>query len=388
MTVAVATELGAGYGHATQVGMVVNCLKDLGMPSLVVAKDVTAVRAVLGYPPGCDVLQAPFRYKPLARFARVNSFSDILVEAGFADTDGLAARLRAWISLFERYQVDHLILDHAPTALFAAHAVGIRSAAVTSSFAIPPANHPFPVMSAAHATPAAMRGQREQELLSIVTQALQRLGLKVPRTLQAPFEDLSTALANYRELDHYGARAVVHYLGTAPHSAQAPAQWPQGAGARLFLYAPWHPAIRDALAQLVPQGYRISAVIPDAPPDAIAPAHNLTLSRSLVDIRTALTQCDVFVGHGSLHSATASLLSGTPCVMIPLWQEQGMFAERVVELGAGLIARPETVVAAVTDILGNHARYAAAATVFAARYSEFDCAAAHRDFLRSFTKAL
>ncbi len=387
MTIAVATELGAGYGHATQVGMVVNCLHELGKPALVVAKDVTAVRAVLGYPPGCDVLQAPFRYKPLARFARVNSYADILVEAGFGDVEGLAARLRAWISLYERYGVSHLILDHAPTALFAAHAVGIRSGAVTSSFAIPPLRHPFPVMSSAHATSPELRSQREQALLGILSQALQRVGLKPPQTLQEPFERLSTALANYRELDHYGAREGVHYLGTAPHSARTPAQWPAGEGTKLFLYAPWHPAIRDALAELLPQGYRISAVIPDAPPDAIAPAHNLSLSRALVDIRSALTQCEVFVGHGSLHSVTASLLGGTPCVMIPLWQEQGMFAERVVDLGAGLIARPETVVTAVSTVLGDRPRYAAAAAAFAGRYSGFDCTAAHRDFLRQFIQS-
>ena len=382
MTILIASELGSGYGHATQVGAVAEALTTLGVEPIVIAKDVTTMRAVLGYDSVREVLQAPFRFKPLPRFARVNSFADILIEAGFADTDGLAARIRSWITLFERCGAELLILDHAPTALFAAQAVGLRCAAITSTFSIPPATAPFPQMLSQPVIPDALRRKREQVLLEILASALRRLGLQPPESLQTPYRSLKTAFGTYAELDHYGQREDARYLGCGSHARGAEVIWPEGSGTRLFLYAPWHPAIDASLKALLAAGYQISAVIPDAPTNAVAGAPNLSLSRSLVDLDSALQSCELFVNHASLHSVTLSLMRETPCVMIPLWQEQGLFAERVAALGAGRMARPETVVATVQQMLEQREHYRAAARVFSQRYASFDHRAAHRDFLR------
>lgn len=382
MTVVIATELGAGYGHATQVGLIAQSLIELGARPIAITRDVTTTRAVLGYQSDCDVLQAPFRFKPLQKFARINSFADILIEAGFADADGLAARMRTWISLFERCGADLLVLDHAPTALFAAHAIGLRCAAVASTFAIPPVRTPFPSMTAQIVIADELRLKREQVLVDVLAAALRKLGLNPPDSLQAPYRALATAFGTYAELDHYGAREDARYLGCPSHSSGARASWPEGSGAKLFLYAPWHPAIGASLKALLDAGYRISAVIPDAPANAFVNAERLTLSRNLVDLNSAFEDCALFVNHASLHSVTLSLMQEVPCVMIPLWQEQGLFAERVAALGAGRLASPDSVVATVAQMLEQRERHRAAARAFSQRYAAFDTRSAHREFLR------
>ncbi|HEY0975094.1 MAG TPA: hypothetical protein VGE57_11425 [Solimonas sp.] len=381
MTVVIASELGAGYGHATQISLTAQCVVELGHRPVAVTRDIGTLRTVIGYQTPCDVLAAPVRLRGAPQFTRVHSFADILVEAGFAELRDLTARLRAWVSLFELCKADHLVLDHAPTALFAAHAIGLPCVATTSSFSIPPAVAPFPSILPNAQTPPAVREQRERQLLALLSQALGEIGLKAPDRLQDPFAHLPAGLANIAELDHYGPRAQARYLGCASHTVGTAPQWPLRGGARLFFYAPWHPAIREGLQHLVDAGHRICAVIPNAPADAPT-ADNLVLHRHLVDIHAALDACEIFVGHCSIHSLIASLRLGKPCVMLPLWQEQNLLAHRVVQTGAGLTVTPQTIAAAVAQMLQQMPTFAAAAQAFSQRHAAIDSRAAHLAFLR------
>ncbi|MBQ4610839.1 MAG: glucosyltransferase, partial [Clostridia bacterium] len=60
---------------------------------------------------------------------------------------------------------------------------------------------------------------------------------------------------------------------------------------------------------------------------------------SAVDQIAALQKADVFISHCGMNSASESLYFGVPLVMYPQTAEQGAVAERIRQLGAGLMLR-------------------------------------------------
>lgn len=381
MTVLIASELGKGFGHAAQVAMLARAVEATGQRAVAVVKDVPAQRGTLGYESSCAVVQAPV-CKPVAPFDRVNSFADILVEAGFADAATLAPRLQAWIDLFGLLKASCLIVDHAPLALFAAHAFGLPVIAATSSFNIPPASTPFPIMSPGRPVPEFRRLAREGELLGSLASAAKSLGLCAPTSLQQPFGRLPLGLSTYAELDHYGARANASYLGVPMQSFGPIHHWPALAlRIKVFVYAPWHPAINVALAAVLDAGLSVCAVLNNAPTNVFGERKNFLLMKNPVNIRTALADCDVFLNHGSMLSVTQAISLSVPTVMVPLWQEQELFARRAMALGAGLITRPEQVVAAIERVLAARGTRSDTLHRLVKKIAESDVPAAHKDFL-------
>ena len=79
---------------------------------------------------------------------------------------------------------------------------------------------------------------------------------------------------------------------------------------------------------------------------------------SAVDQIAVLQKADVFISHCGMNSASESLFFGVPLVMNPQTSEQGGVAQRVRQLGAGVMLRgmdPKNIRAAVDEVLWNGA---------------------------------
>lgn len=77
---------------------------------------------------------------------------------------------------------------------------------------------------------------------------------------------------------------------------------------------------------------------------------------SAVDQIAVLQKADVFISHCGMNSASESLFFGVPLVMNPQTSEQGGVAQRVSQLGAGVMLRgmdPKNIRAAVDEVLWN-----------------------------------
>lgn len=84
---------------------------------------------------------------------------------------------------------------------------------------------------------------------------------------------------------------------------------------------------------------------------------NFTVKQS-VDQLAILQRADVFITHSGMNSVNESLFFGVPMVLFPQHGEQRMVAERVVELGAGVMLRgrkPKDLEAAVAEVLADWA---------------------------------
>jgi MGT family glycosyltransferase len=76
--------------------------------------------------------------------------------------------------------------------------------------------------------------------------------------------------------------------------------------------------------------------------------------KNTVDQIAVLGQADVFITHSGMNSVSESLYQGVPMVLYPTHSEQKLAAQRVAELGAGIILkndRPQTIREAVNQIL-------------------------------------
>lgn len=88
--------------------------------------------------------------------------------------------------------------------------------------------------------------------------------------------------------------------------------------------------------------------------------------RPFVDQQDELARSTSFVTHAGLGSVHEALLAGVPMVLLPRMTEQGIVAQRVAALGAGIVLRPgevtpERIRAAVERVEGEPAVAAAAA---------------------------
>src|SRR5690625_849403 len=82
---------------------------------------------------------------------------------------------------------------------------------------------------------------------------------------------------------------------------------------------------------------------------------NFTVKK-FVDQISILQAADVFISHSGMNSVSESLYFGVPMVLFPQHSEQRMVANRVDELGAGLIlkgSKPKSLRVAVAEVLKN-----------------------------------
>jgi MGT family glycosyltransferase len=78
--------------------------------------------------------------------------------------------------------------------------------------------------------------------------------------------------------------------------------------------------------------------------------------KNVVDQISILQTADVFITHCGMNSTNESLYFGVPMVLFPQHSEQGLVADRVAQLGAGLKLKgkkPKYLAAAVSEVLTN-----------------------------------
>ncbi|SES09938.1 glycosyltransferase, MGT family [Gracilibacillus ureilyticus] len=86
---------------------------------------------------------------------------------------------------------------------------------------------------------------------------------------------------------------------------------------------------------------------------------NFTVKKS-VDQISILQQADVFITHSGMNSVNESLYFGVPMILYPFHSEQKLIAQRVVELGAGMLLKgdkPKHLVMAVDKVMGDPRYY-------------------------------
>jgi hypothetical protein len=349
------------------------------------ARDIATAEKAL-QKPAVRFLQSPcLLSRPAGELQNPRTFAQVLAQVGFRDDRQLRALVESWRNLFELIRPELIVCEHSPAALVASRWTAARRVVLGTGFSLPPDVSPLPDLCPWMGPPDINLARHENAILNRVNRLLMADGLTPLDRLSQLYADVDDSfLLTYPELDHHPNRRPAEYLGSwAPSSGIEP-EWPSGTGPRVFAYlksAATLSLLQRALAVLRELPVKTLAYVPRASKNILAmQSPSLRICREPVNISTALPQCDLALLNGTAGTATQSLLSGVPVVMLPLYLEQVIFSRRVVELGAGLMCAPnriELLAGRIWHALQDD-RYRLAARSFAGRYTAYDPLATQR----------
>ncbi len=340
-----AWELGAGVGHLSAFRQIAEVLIRRGHELTAAVRDLAGAAMVFeGLPvrllpaPACSRNYGGLADPPL-------NYAEILMRYGYIDAAMLAALLRSWRDLLDLAAAELLIADHAPTALLAARASGVRRCTFGNAFSVPPEVSPSPNMRDWLAVPPERLAGSDKTVVNTINAALSSDDQPLTEVHQL-FEGSHRLFVGIPELDPYGPREAANYLGLiAGRSGNRRVEWPEGDGPRLFAYLRQdYPHIDGCLAALSACGARCVVNLAGGRPDLIAKHRGprLLFTAGHVDMPATAAECDAVVCHSGLGTVTATLPAGKPLLLLPAELEQYLLARNVGNLGAGLTVHPET----------------------------------------------
>jgi UDP:flavonoid glycosyltransferase YjiC (YdhE family) len=342
--IAIASELGSNLGHAARQLAIVAALRQRGKTVAYVAPVSSAVHA--------DIQALGIATQPLAYSIShdklplpLNCFADILLCYGFARRAVLAKRLALWRERFTDLQATAVLIDYAPTALLAAHSMGLPVVQIGTGFEMPPT--PFPTLTPWARPDHTAIAQSSALLLEVIQAAL---GGAHPdlTSLDAVFEQHPRFASGIAETDPYGtlrdqaaaSSAAITYLGPVNGLAGAGTlPWPLATVAkpkRVFGYLRAGPHLAAILELLRPMPVSAVFIVPDldrASCQALSNG-NLLVSIHLVDSRKMLKQSDLCVCYGSNGMLGDALLAGASVFSVPTDIEKALNSASAARTGA------------------------------------------------------
>lgn len=371
-----AWELGAGFGHIAPLRVLARELHKLGHVCIFALRELEAAEDFLEPELG-PVLQAPLRVSAIHAPVKTQvSYASLLHNTGFDDERYLAARLRAWREIMREQSCDLLVAEHAPTAVAAAHSLGLPAIQLGSGFIVPPLTRPFPVFTPALQVSHEVLLKNEATVLSVISAAYKRLGLAAPESLLQVFGHAQPALITYAELDHYGIKRDEPYLGLLEMAQGTPPEWPAGTGPKLFAYLRPSNRLEPLLTALQRMPARVLVRVAGIAADRLHRFERpgLRITDQAVNIQLAAQRCDAFINYGAHGTTTESLLAGKPILLLPNNVEQSLVALRAQQLGAALVTPSNgtfNLSAALRQLVDDPALQQSAEK-FSARYQTLD----------------
>lgn len=374
----IAWEMGANFGHVARQLPVAARLRDAGHEVLFAVRDLGAASEVLR-PAAFAFVQGPC-HTGMVRVARPPAnYSEILLAEGYGDLPSLHGRLGGWMQLFAMFRADAIVVDHAPTALIAAHAAGLPAVQIGCGFVIPPDVSPFPSIRPWDAVEDEALAKSDALVSRLINACLSRLRAQPLQRVQDLIAGTPRLLTTFAELDHYGARDGADYAGPLYWQAQAPApQWRTTDRPRILAYLRnGTPGLRAALASLRASGAEVICALP-----GISIRQSRAISTPAchvvpyaIPLSALLSEASIVVCHGGVGTAAQSMLSGVPLLFIPSSVEQQLHATRFERLGSAIsMGRERTVqhfTANLARLISDRA-HAERAAQFAAHHAGFD----------------
>ncbi len=339
-------ELGAELGHLSKLRLPIAIALEEGHQVFLAARELRRAKLILGDLP-ITYFQAPLKHRELAPEPLHKSFGEMLAYQCFGGVDETEMLLRAWGSLFDLVQPDVVLFEHSPLALAAAHGRPFKKVLVGSGFMLPPLpaqpSEPFAPFLTTPRTPDVLQAlsAQDERLRLTINQALARVGGLPLATLSNLYAQADHYfLMTWPQLDHFGAREGLYYLGTEPPRPQAAPQWPEGDGPRVFGYLQPMPQLERLLQDLLAVNVRALLVVRDLPV-GLRQAYGggrLRFADHLVDLAQVAREADWVISHANHNTVATFMFAGVPQLLIPLHQEQLFAGLRLARHGAGVLA--------------------------------------------------
>ena len=341
-----AWEFGADLGHVRRLVPVAESLRALGHEVCIAFRDSAHLEDARGR--GFEAFLAPLLRVPQLVSPTPISFSDVLLNIGFADRHSVSGALRAWHSMLELLDTQVVVADYAPTAMIAARVAGLKIATIGTGFALPPPEDPLPALRPWTPVDEDKLRAIDERLVSTLTAAIGPAGAdRAPRLARDVFTADAHLLCTFPELDPFGPRATGDYEYVGPQgdaTSGEEVRWQGEAGARIFAYLKPRDRRFDTIVEAL---HELDAESVVAAPGLEA-ARVAALSRGNVRVIPAPVNLDLLLGeatlcitHAGFGVAARALTAGVPLGLLPLHLEQFLIARRVEQSGAARVVRPD-----------------------------------------------
>jgi len=337
-----AWEFGGDLGHVRRLMPIAAALRAAGHSVVLAFRDSSFLEAALGE--GFPGFVAPLLRAPPTVSPSPLSFPDILLNLGFDDPAGLRGALRAWRSLYELVKPDLLLADYAPTALLAARGLPMRRVTIGTGFSLPRDGDPLPALRPwARAEEGVLRAL-DDRLVNSIRAAMHGVSREAPRHAREIFEANAHLLCTFPEIDPFGPRDGVEYVGPQGDAATGvEAHW-SSARPRVFAYLkPRYPRFAAALAGLRALGAEAIVAAPGLTPEEAHAASDATLRvvPAAVRLDAILRDANLCVAHAGPGLAARALVNGIPLALLPMQLEQFLVAQRLKDGGSAELSNPE-----------------------------------------------
>jgi len=336
-----AWEYGGDLGHVQRLTALAVALRDAGHESALALSNLQHAGATAR---GFRCYAAPLTAGVDRPDLQPASLARVLLDLGFHDAVGIEAPIRAWLSLFELEKPDVIVADYAPVALLAARVAGLPAVTIGSGFSSPPGVHPLPALRPWAAIPEGKLVEDDAALVASANKALTALGAQPLAQSSHLFSARDDILCTFEELDPFGPRQDVEYLGPLDDSMPGDeVTWSGDRRARIFAYLkPHYPGFVPILSALEAAAGQAIVVAPGliaTQAQALSKPNVLVLPRA-VTLAPLLADCDLCLGHAGLGLTSKALVAGVPTAMLPIQLEQFLIARRVEDLGVSAYLRP------------------------------------------------
>lgn len=368
-----AWELGARSGHVVRLLPLAKSLLERGHSVAAAVRDM-AVGSKAFRDIEIPVVEAPNHPIDRAIFQTPITHAHTMLNCGHYDREELHSLVKSWLAIYDTLRIDNVVCDHSPTAQLAAYVGGYGSVALGTGFEVPPPTSPLPNLRPNVANKSDVE-QAENLLLDNLNAIAGSYGSPLLPSVGSLYHLSPPLLLTHPKIDPYGPRDSITYMTPPLPSWGTQPEWPVGEHPRIFAYLINHSYSVKVLETFARRNNSV-IVVPDAGLAAATirignPA--VRLSREFVDPASVLEQCDLSVCFGQHGSIAASLMAGTPLLMIPYTLEQQLNAMKVRDAGAGLIVDlndPDAFSFALNSLLANGANRLSDLTQGAMRFRD------------------
>lgn len=334
-------EMGNGLAYMEGLTAGAKAIAKAGHEVHFAARDLTHAERLLGgkFP----FYQAPTTViPPNVTLRNPMTFADVLINLGWGNPAAAAARVRAWRNLIDLVKPDIVRCAHAPGALLAVRGTSIRSLVVGIGFLVPPNQAPLPLLRtwAKDAVPERMAA-REKVVLDGMNQGLDAIGAPRVASIGALYNETDIReLYTYPEMDDYGPRENVKYLGNFQPGMGAAPEWPTVPGKKVFAYLEPIKQVEGIIKGLAASGLPVLAYLPHATPEVMKQyeGSNLRITDKPLNVLEAAAQCDIGLSMGGHNIVGSFLYAGKPQVMVPAYFTERVTAQKIAALGAGVMS--------------------------------------------------
>lgn len=337
-------EHGSGFGHATKMKNVCNCLE--GYDVIIAGKQLDKIQKYFLYNEVSEIYQSPFIQFNNEEFdSGVVTYSQMLMHLGGANIEQVSFLVKAWKNLIERVKPDLVISDFSPTPTLIAKTLEIPVKSIGTGYEIPPFYGSLPsLVPWAAEERENLCQETDERLLTILNESFRNNKLRPLNDLSGVANKDNSLIVSPRRMDHFsrdeGNFKNFRFYETGMADGNI---WETYKPKIFFFLKGIHERVLETLINLRYE-FEIRGVVANLNGSNRDFLRNkgLLVYNQLLDLEKVFPQTDLLISNGGINILKRAGLHRVNSIIIPSHGEQRLTAYRMAVQGASTVFDPST----------------------------------------------